>query len=120
MAGFEPDGIAMYNLTSFLNSLINKPGGIAISQKQIPADNKPFYTLNDIATIEQMNRTGFNSGRQLTVYVLITDGTYSDSTVFGVAYRNTSLCLFGKTIFDNSSTFGQPSRTRLESTVSEH
>ena len=120
MTGFAPDAASLNNLTSFLNSLLNKPGGISIFQKEIPAGNKASYTINDIAGIEQKNRTSFNSGNQLSVYVLITDGAYSDPSALGVAYRNTSLCLFGKTIFDNSSSIGQLSRTRLESTVAEH
>jgi hypothetical protein len=120
MAGFAPDAASLNNLTSFLNTLINKPGGIAITQKEIPEGKQPSYTIDDIATIEQKERTAYNSGNQLAVYVLITDAQYSDPSVLGVAYRNTSLCLIGKTIFDNSGNFGQSSRTKLETTVSEH
>jgi len=120
MTGFTPDAASLNNLVSFLNSLVNKPGGIVISQKEIPAGKKPSYTINDIATIEQKNRTTFNSANRLAVYILITDGTYTDASALGVAYRNTSLCLFGKTIFDNSGGLGQSDRTKLESTVSEH
>ncbi len=120
MTGFAPDASSLNNLSSFLNSLINKPGGIKISQKEIPADNRSSYTLNDIAAIEQKDRTAYNSGDQLAVYVLIIDGAYAQPTIAGVAYRNTSICLFGKTIFANSGDIGQPSRTKLESTVSEH
>ena len=120
MTGFAPDAASLNNLTSFLNSLINKPGGISISQKEIPAGNKASYTIDDIADIEQKNRMAFTSDNQVSVYLLITDGAYSDPSALGVAYRNTSLCLFGKTIFDNSSSIGQLSRTQLESTVTEH
>ncbi len=120
MTGFAPDVASLNNLAAFLNSLINKPGGIVISQKEIPAGNKASYTINDIAGLEQKNRTSFTSGSQVSVYVLITDGVYTDPSVLGVAYRNTSLCLFGKTIFDNSSSIGQLSRTQLESAVAEH
>jgi len=120
MTGFAPDAATLSNLTSFLNSLLNKPGGISISQKEIPAGNKASYTIDDIAGIEQKNRTVFNSGNRLGVYILITDGSYSDPSTLGVAYRNTSLCLFGKTIFDHSSSIGQSARTQLESTVAEH
>jgi hypothetical protein len=120
MAGFQPDAASINNLTSFLHSLINKPGGITITQQQIPAAGKTSYSINDIATIEQKNRTAFNTGNQLSVYVLIADGAYSDPSVLGISYRNTSLSLFGKTIFDNSGAIGQASRTKLETTVVEH
>ncbi len=120
MPGYQPDAASVDNLTSFLNSLVNKPGGITVSQQQISSGGKTAYTVNDIAAIEQHNRTSFNSGKQLAVYVLVTDGNYSDPNVLGVAYRNTSLCLFGKKIFDNSGGVGQASRTKLLTTVVEH
>jgi len=120
MQGYTPDAASLNNITSFLNSLINKPGGITITQKQIAAEGKPVYSLNDIATIEQKNRSAFNSGNQLAVYILIVDGNYTDANVLGVSYRNTSVCLFGKTIFDNSGNIGEVNRTKLETTVTEH
>ena len=68
MTGFDPDAASLNNLSSFLDSLINKPGGIMISQKEIPADEHSLYTINDIASIEQKDRTAYNSGNQLAVY----------------------------------------------------
>jgi hypothetical protein len=120
MTGFQPDAASISNLTSFLNSLIIKPGGITITQQQIAAGGKASYSINDIATIEQKNRATFSSGNQLSVYILIADGAYSEPSVLGISYRNTSVCLFGKTIFDNSGGVGQVSRTKLETTVTEH
>jgi len=120
MTGFQPDATSISNVTAFLNSVSNKPGGITITQQQIAAGGKSAYSINDIATIEQKNRTTFNSGNQLSVYILITDGAYTDPSVLGISYRNTSLCLFGKTVFDNSGGVGQASRTKLETTVAEH
>ena len=120
MPGFQPDANSINNLTTFLNSLINKPGAITITQQQIAAGGKTSYSINDIATVEQKNRGTFNSGNQLSIYILITDGGYTDPAVLGVAYRNTSICLFGKTIFDNSGNVGQVNRAKLETTVTEH
>ena len=120
MPGYQLDATSVDNITNFLSSLINKPGGITVTQQPITAGGKTSYTINDIAVIEQNNRGYFNSGNQLSVYVLVTDGNYSDPNVLGVAYRNTSLCLFGKKIFDNSGSVGQVSRTKLVSTVGEH
>ncbi len=120
MPGFQPDAASVNNITSFLSSLTNKPGGISVTQLQIASGGKVSYSINDIAAIEQANRAYFNSGNQLSVYVMIADGNYTDPNVLGVAYRNTSLCLFGKKIFDNSGGVGQASRTKLISTVAEH
>ncbi|MGG9960965.1 M12 family metallo-peptidase [Ferruginibacter sp. SUN106] len=120
MPGFAPDAAAINNLTAFFNSLINKPGGITVVQSQIASANKVVLSLTDIATIEKNNRTVFTSGNQLGVYFLYTDGTYTESAVLGLAYRNTSMCILGKTVHDNSGSIGQASRTKLESTVIEH
>lgn len=120
MPGFQPDAIALNNLASFLNALINKPGGISIVQKQIPSTGNAVLSLNDLATIEKNNRTVYTSGSQLGVYFLFTDGNYSEANVLGLAYRNTSMAILGKTIHDNSGGLGQASRTKLESTVLEH
>ena len=120
MPGYAPDATAINNLVSFLNTLINKPGGVTVVQTQIQASGQTVLSLTDIATIEKNNRTVFTSGSQLGVYFLYTDGGYTESNVLGLAYRNTSMCILGKTIHDNSGAIGQASRTKLESTVVEH
>lgn len=120
MPGFQPDAASVNNLTSFLNSLINKPGGVSVIQKQISAAGNTVLTLNDIGTIEKNNRTAYTSGSQLGIYLLFTNGSYSEPNVLGLAYRNTSMAIMGKTIHDNSGGLGQTSRIKLESTVMEH
>ncbi|MEP6677340.1 MAG: M12 family metallo-peptidase [Ferruginibacter sp.] len=120
MPGFQPDAGMISNLSTYLSGLINKPGGISIVQSAIPSANKTILTLNDIAEIEKNNRTVYTNGTQLGVYFLYTDGNYSDGNVLGLAFRNTSICILGKTIHDNSGSIGQASRTKLESTVTEH
>ena len=120
MPGFQPDAAAINNLTSFLNSIVNKPGGVTVVQTQIASAGKAILNLTDIATIEKNNRTVYTSGNQLGVYFLFTDGNYSEGNVLGLAFRNTSMSILGKTIHDNSGGIGQASRTKLESTVLEH
>lgn len=120
MPGYQPDAASVNNLTAFLNALINKPGGVTVVQTQIASAGKTVYTLNDIATIEKDNRTVYTTGNQLGVYFLYTDGNYSTANVLGLAFRNTSMSILGKTIHDNSGGIGQASRTKLESTVLEH
>ena len=120
MPGFAPDATALNNLTSFFNNLVNKPGGVSVVQTQIVGSGKAVLSINDIAAIEKNNRTAYTSGNQLAVYFLYTDGAYSEGNVLGVAYRNTSMCIIGKTIHDNSGAVGQVSRTKLETTVLQH
>ena len=44
MSGFQPDAAAINNLIIFLNSLINKPGGVSVIQTQIAASGKTVGT----------------------------------------------------------------------------
>lgn len=120
MTGYAPDAAAVTQLQNFLIAAINKPGGITITTREIPAAGSATLTIQQVRDIENTNRKAFTSGDQLALNVLYTNGSYSTANVLGVAYRNTSVALFGKTIHDNSGGFGQASRTRLEATVLEH
>jgi hypothetical protein len=119
MPGYELDATTITNLTAYLGGLCNKPGGINITQSQIAADSNTFI-VDSAAIIERKNRTAYTSGNTIAVYILVTDGFDTSLSTLGFAYRNTSICLFGKDIFTNSGGFGQVSRVALESSVLEH
>lgn len=120
MTGYAPDAGALNHLQTILNTYLNKSSGITIVTKEISPSSSTALSLDQIRTIEEQNRTVFTSGDQLGVYFLYTNGNYTDDGVLGIAYRNTSMVLFGKKIHDNSGAIGQASRTKLEATVLEH
>ena len=120
MPGYQPDPSAITNLVTFLSTYLNKPGGIQVTQTQIAASGKTSLSLGDIGLIEKNNRTAFNNNSISTIYILVSDAGYADPSTLGVAYRNTSVCLFGKTIQQNSGGIGQVNRTKLYTTVVEH
>jgi len=120
MKGFSPDIPALTHFKNFLSTYLNKPNGIFIVTKEITPSANTTFGLNDITTTDNQNRSVFSSGDQIALYILYTNGNYTDNTVLGMAYRNTSVVLFGKTIHDNSGGIGQSSRTKLEATVLEH
>ena len=120
MAGYAPDAAALNHLQNVLNGHLNKPAGISIVTKEISASSSQTLSIDQVRAIEEQNRTVFTSGDQLGVYFLYTNGNFTDNNVLGVAYRNTSMVLFGKKIHDNSGGIGQASRTKLEATVLEH
>ncbi len=115
MPGFAPDAMALSNLTTFINTYASKPSGVQITQRQIPASGKTKLTLADINSIESSNRTVFTSGNSISVYLLYADADYIENNVLAVAYKNTSITIFGKTVVSNSGGLNQTSRTRLES-----
>ena len=120
MSGYAPDAAALNHLQNVLNTYLSKPSGITIVTKEIPASSSTTLSIDPVMKIEEENRTVFTTGDQLGVYFLYTNGNYTDNNVLGVAYRNTSMVLFGKKIHDNSGALGQASRTKLEATVLEH
>jgi Metallo-peptidase family M12 len=120
MTGYPPDAAALNHLQSTLSILLNKPSGISIVTKEIPVSSKTTLSLNDIIDIEKNNRTAFTTGNELAVCILYTNGNYTDNNVLGIAYKNTSVAIFGKMIYDNSGGIGQASRSKLEATVLEH
>ncbi len=120
MPGYQPDGTSVNNMLAFLNTTLNKTGGITLTQKEIPSGILKDYSLKEIGTIEQQNRTAYNAGNQMAIYMLVVDGNYAENGVLGVAYRNTSFALFGKKLHDNSGGIGQASRTKVVTTVLKH
>ena len=120
MPGFAPDAAALNNLTSFLNSLLNKPSGITFSQTPIAASGKSVFSIEDLGTLEKTNRTQFTNGNVLSVYVVYVDAPFTTANILGAAYRNTSLVVFGPTVTNNSGGVNQTTRTKLETTVLNH
>lgn len=120
MPGFQPDAAAVDHLVNMLTARLNKPAGITVVQKQVASIGKTSASVSDITSFEKMNRTVFTKEAELGIYFLFTDGDYTDTNVLGIAYRNTSMCIFGKTIHDHSGDIGQASRTKLTATVLEH
>ena len=117
---YPPNVTAIDNLVNYLNTLINKPGGVSIVQSSISTGGKTAYSLNDITGLEKNNRTVFTSGTQIGINLLYVDGNHTEANVLGFAYRNTSVCLFTKTLYENSGGLGQPNRLKLETTILEH
>jgi len=110
---------AYVHLSNRLNTFLNKVD-ISIISGEIPAASSTTLSIDQIRTIEEQNRTVYNTDTMIGVYLLYTNGNFTDDKVLGAAYRNTSMVLFGKKIHDNSGAVGQASRTKLEATVLEH
>ena len=120
MPGYQPDAASLTNLVNFLNTLINKPGGIQVVQRQIAASGKSTLTLDEIKAIETSNRTVLNSGNVLGLFILYADAYYAQLSTLGLAYKNTSMVIFARTVTENSGGIDQVSRTKLESVGLEH
>lgn len=120
MVGYPPDSASINNLVNFLKKYTNKPNGIQVSQRAIGASGKPILSIDEIVSIEKKNRRIFTQNNTLAVYVLITDGGYNKADVLATSYWNTSFCVFGKTVNDDTGIWGFTTLTQLLSTLFEH
>ncbi|HYH13870.1 MAG TPA: hypothetical protein VD794_01535 [Flavisolibacter sp.] len=120
MKGYEPEEKALQALSTFLNERIFKPGGIRISTKEIPLSKDTLHSMQEIIAIEQAHRTAYSNDKELTVYILYTNGYYVEEHILGYAYLNTSVVLFGRNLDDNSNKFRKLNRSDLEARVLQH
>jgi hypothetical protein len=122
--GFAPTAQAVNNFTSFLNARANKSGGITVLQRSIASPGKDTFTNQEIAAIEDANRTKYNTASQIAVWALFIDGASASNTanssVLGTAYRNTSFVIYEKTIQGLSDSPFEPDRSLIETTVVTH
>lgn len=118
--GMQLQEQSVANLRTFLEQRLNKPGGIIVQSKPVATIGKSVVSVADITTFTDKNRTAYTDGNRITVYVYITDAGFDKGNVVGIAYRNTAVCLFGKTIQSNSGGINQASRVKVESGVLLH
>lgn len=118
--GMQPQPQTISNLNNFLAERLNKPGGITIITKQVPSLGKATVGISDITAFTDQYRTVYTDGNQITLYMLFADADYSTSGVIGIAYRNTALCIFEKTVQANSGGINQAGRVKVETGVLLH
>lgn len=122
--GFEPTQQTIDNLLTLIDQTTTKSKGITVHKKKISMGVGSDYSIQAIKDIEDTRRDYITRGDTLAIYFLFLnddyEGNQGNSKVLGVAYRNTSMALFEKTIHDLSGGFGQPDQWLLESSVTNH
>lgn len=98
---------ALIDLEEFLEARTFKTN-ITITQRTIESPEMSPYSNSEIVSIEDNNRTLYNTEDTIAVFILYLSGQSENdegnSVTLGTAYRNTSLVLYKETI-DNA---GQP------------
>ncbi|MFE3872560.1 membrane metalloprotease [Flavobacterium sp. ZS1P70] len=124
VVGFEPTTAAINNFVAFLEARTYKPGGITVIKRAIASPGNAPYTNEEIAAIEDANRTKYNTANQVAIWAFFADGQStsdtSTSVILGTAYRNTSFVIYEKTVQGLSDSPFEPNRTLLETTVITH
>jgi hypothetical protein len=96
MPGLKPNTASVEILVKALNERLNKPLGIFVVYKEINPTLQSNFSIDDISDIESLNRTMKTGADQLSAYIVLVDGSYYDGGILAMAYRNTSLCVFGE------------------------
>jgi len=124
VAGFEPSSTAITNFVNFLTARTYKPNGISVIKRSIPSPGSSPYSNEEIVSIEDANRTKYNTADQIAVWAFFADGKSSQDTdasvILGTAYRNTSFVIYEQTIQSLSDSPFKPNRGLLETTVITH
>jgi hypothetical protein len=101
--GYAPTESAISDFTSLLNQRIYKDD-ISIVYKELASPEKDSLTIDEIADLETDNRTVYNDGDTLGLYIYFTDASASDDNpdedlvTLGAVYRNTSMVIYEATI----------------------
>lgn len=122
--GFEPSQTSIDNVLSFLEERTYKPNGITVEKRAIASSGMSPYSHAEIRSIEDNNRTKFNTENQIAVWAFFADGASANNSgnavVLGTAYRNSSFVIYEETIKNLSDSAFEPNRTVLETTVINH
>lgn len=123
--GFRPTQTTINLLVPFLEERLDKPGGITLVESIITSDEEGPYDINEIVAIEDANRTVFNDGDEIGVWLYFSDerstGDSGNSVVLGTAYRNTSMVVYERTFIEIGNNPATPiNRTLIESSTIRH
>jgi hypothetical protein len=118
MPGYKLSSNNINTLTTFLEERLNKRNGVQITQQEV-VSSASIMSIADVFNYEKQVRTEFTSGNKVAVHILITDNEFTDKSFLAKAYYNTSLVLFGKTIY-NTSNFNQAEQSRLTNVLLQH
>ena len=122
--GFQPTQTTLDNLEEFLGKRSFKPDGISITTRAVSSSNKAPFNIDEIVQIEADERTAYNAGDEIAVFIYFADGSNENDTdtkiILGSAYRNTSMVIYGKTIQNIANHSAGINKSTIESTVINH
>ncbi|MGA9239010.1 MAG: hypothetical protein WBV75_08090, partial [Robiginitalea sp.] len=101
--GFRPTNLSLDNLTQYLQAHTQKED-IRYSFLPLTSPDDESLSLEEIARLETENRTTYNDGRDLSVYIYFADApSVNDDeseglVTLGAVYRNTSMVIHESTI----------------------
>jgi len=105
VAGFEPTFEAISNFEEFLLARTYKEN-VEFKFTSLSSPSEETLTLEEVVDLEEENRTQYNDGNTMAVYIYFADArTESDQgdenlVTLGAVYRNTSMVIYQSTVED--------------------
>lgn len=103
VAGFRPTESAMTLLTNYIKRHTFKEN-VELVFNELPSPDKQTVTIQEVADLETENRTIYNDGETLAIYIYFVDTPFDaddeseDTAVLGSVYRNTSMVIYESTV----------------------
>ena len=101
--GFQPTQTAIANFEDFLRERTFKQN-ISFQYRSLPSSGEETLTLQEIADLESDNRTAYNEGNTLAIYIYFADAPSDGDdeqqglVTLGAVYRNTSMVIHESTV----------------------
>ena len=123
--GFRPTNEAMQNFESYLRDHTFK-SNIEVQYRSLPSPNQEDLTIQEVANLEDENRTAFTNADTLAIYIYFADAPDDDDdpdtgvVTLGSVYRNTSMVIYEQTVRDLASRSLLVSTADVESATLNH
>ncbi|NND79621.1 MAG: hypothetical protein HKN53_06975 [Maribacter sp.] len=123
--GFRPTSASMTDFVSFLNEHSFKQE-IEVVYKVLPSPNEEKLTLDEIFDLEKENRTVYNDGTTLAIYIYFADAPSQDDkededlVTLGAVYLNTSMVIYESTIRNLASKSSLVTVSEIETATLNH
>jgi hypothetical protein len=123
--GFRPTQEAMDAFEAYLRERTFKET-IEFQYRPLPSPNQESLSIQEVANLEDDNRTTYNSGNTLAIYIYFADAPddsddeSSGIVTLGSVYRNTSMVIYEQTARDLASKSVLISVADVESATLNH
>ncbi|GGW23538.1 hypothetical protein [Arenibacter certesii] len=103
VTGYAPTEAAISDFTTLLEERTHKDN-IRVVKKELPSPGKDSLSVNEVFDLEKENRTVYNDGDTIGMYIYFTDASSDsdkpeeDLVTLGAVYKNTSMVIYEATI----------------------
>lgn len=125
VAGLRPTDASMTEFQQYLQQHTFKQE-VELIFKELPSPDEEDLTLDEIDDLEQENRTVYNNGQTLGIYIYFADAPSEDDdedkglVTLGAVYRNTSMIIYESTVRRLAALSSSISVTDVESATLNH